>query len=148
LGDFLSTLSTELVQGLTEITSGLSTPPLIKESGGAEIIVFFSAWVSFNGTGTVAIADSFNVSSITDNGVGDYDLNFTRAMVNNTYAITGNAQDAATNAAIIVLQQQPAATSQKTASACPIHVARAHATLNRTLTDVEYVEAFVVGGLV
>lgn len=38
------------------------------------------AWVNFNGTGTVAIRASGNVSSITDNGVGDYTVNFTSAM--------------------------------------------------------------------
>ncbi len=38
------------------------------------------AWVNFNGTGTVAIRASFNVSSITDNGTGDYTINFTNAL--------------------------------------------------------------------
>jgi hypothetical protein len=44
------------------------------------------AWVNFNGTGTVAIRDSFNVSSITDNGTGDYTVNFTTAMPNANYS--------------------------------------------------------------
>lgn len=50
------------------------------------------AWVNFNGTGTVAIRGSGNVSSITDNGPGDYTLNFTTAMpdVNYTAATTYN----------------------------------------------------------
>ena len=38
------------------------------------------AWVNFNGTGTVAIRAAGNVSSITDNGVGDYTVNFATAM--------------------------------------------------------------------
>jgi hypothetical protein len=38
------------------------------------------AWVNFNGTGTVAIRASFNVTSITDNGTGDYTVNFTNAL--------------------------------------------------------------------
>jgi hypothetical protein len=45
------------------------------------------AWVNFNGTGTVAIRDSFNVSSITDNGTGDYTINFTTAMPNANYSV-------------------------------------------------------------
>lgn len=51
------------------------------------------AWVNFNGTGTVAIRASGNVSSITDNGVGDYTVNFTNAMVDTNYAsvISGNS---------------------------------------------------------
>ena len=43
------------------------------------------AWVNFNGTGTVAIRDSHNVSSITDNGTGQYQVNFTNAMANSNY---------------------------------------------------------------
>ena len=46
------------------------------------------AWVNFNGTGTVAIRASYNVSSITDNGVGDYTVNFTNWMVDASYAIS------------------------------------------------------------
>jgi len=49
------------------------------------------AWVNFNGTGTVAIRASGNVSSITDNGTGDYTVNFTTAMpdVNYAYEFSG-----------------------------------------------------------
>jgi hypothetical protein len=52
------------------------------------------AWVNFNGTGTVAIRASGNVSSITDSGTGDYTVNFTTAMPDANYAISGSgAQD-------------------------------------------------------
>lgn len=44
------------------------------------------AWVCFNGTGTVAIKASYNVSSITDNGTGDYTVNFTSPMVDANFA--------------------------------------------------------------
>ena len=44
------------------------------------------AWVNFNGTGTPAIRASGNVSSITDNGVGDYTVNFTTAMPDANYS--------------------------------------------------------------
>lgn len=46
------------------------------------------AWVNFNGTGTVAIRASGNVSSITDNGTGDYTVNFTTAMPDANYCVT------------------------------------------------------------
>lgn len=46
------------------------------------------AWVNFNGTGTVSIRRAFNVSSITDNGVGDYTVNFTNAMTDANYCVT------------------------------------------------------------
>jgi hypothetical protein len=49
------------------------------------------AWVNFNGTSTPAIRASGNVSSITDNGTGDYTINFTTAMVDANHAVTGIA---------------------------------------------------------
>jgi hypothetical protein len=45
------------------------------------------AWVNFNGTGTVAIRGAFNVSSITDNGTGDYTVRFTTAMPDENYSV-------------------------------------------------------------
>lgn len=45
------------------------------------------AWVNFNGTGTVAIRASFNVTSITDNAIGDYTINFTNALEDANYAV-------------------------------------------------------------
>lgn len=48
------------------------------------------AWVNFNGTGTVAIRSSYNVSSITDNGTGDYTVNFATALSDANYSINGN----------------------------------------------------------
>jgi hypothetical protein len=45
------------------------------------------AWVNFNGTGTPAIRASGNVTSITDNGTGDYTVNFTTAMPDANYVI-------------------------------------------------------------
>jgi hypothetical protein len=62
-----------------------STPPTIQDSAGTQIGTFCRAWVNFNGTGTVAIRASFNVSSITDNGTGDYTVNFTTAMPDANY---------------------------------------------------------------
>jgi hypothetical protein len=47
------------------------------------------AWVNFNGTGTVAIRASGNVSSITDNGTGLYTVNFTTAMPDTNYSVAG-----------------------------------------------------------
>lgn len=51
------------------------------------------AWVNFDGTGTVTIRASANVSSITDNGIGDYTVNFTTAMPDANYAAVTNAID-------------------------------------------------------
>ena len=48
------------------------------------------AWVNFNGTGTVAIRSSYNVSSITDGGTGAYVVNFTNALSDANYAVTAD----------------------------------------------------------
>jgi hypothetical protein len=51
------------------------------------------AWVNFDGTGTVAIRASYNVSSITDDGVGLYRVNFTAALTDANYCVTGSASN-------------------------------------------------------
>ena len=61
------------------------TPPTVADVNGVQIGTFCRAWVNFNGVGTIAIRASFNVSSITDNGVGDYTVNFTNAMPDAIY---------------------------------------------------------------
>lgn len=64
----------------TNITDGTTTV-------GTSYVVNGSAkaWVNFNGTGTIAARDSFNVASLTDNGTGDYTVTFSSAMVNAGY---------------------------------------------------------------
>jgi len=44
------------------------------------------SWVNFNGTGTIAISESFNVASLTDNSVGRYSVNYINNMNTATYA--------------------------------------------------------------
>ena len=64
----------------------------LNASGSAPIYAC-RAWVNFNGTGTVAIRASGNVSSITDNGTGDYTVNFTTAMPDADYAVSALTSD-------------------------------------------------------
>jgi len=68
---------------------------------GAAPMFACRAWVNFNGTGTVAIRASGNVSSITDNGIGDYTVNFTTAMQDVNYAVLGTGSDASGTASIV-----------------------------------------------
>jgi len=58
------------------------------------------AWIRFNGTGTPAIVSSYNVTSITDNGTGDYTITFTTAFSNTNYCLiaTADSQIGSTNA--------------------------------------------------
>lgn len=58
----------------------------LNASGSAPIYAC-RAWVNFNGTGTVAIRGSGNISSITDNGTGDYTVNFTTAIEDTNYSV-------------------------------------------------------------
>jgi hypothetical protein len=60
----------------TDTTQAASTAFVLANAPASPV----KAWVNFNGTGTVAIRASFNVSSITDNGTGDYTVNFAVAM--------------------------------------------------------------------
>lgn len=64
------------------------------------------AWVNFDGTGSVSIRDDYNVSSITDNGLGDYTVNFSVTMTNANYAIsTATTNLGATNSATCTHKQ-------------------------------------------
>ena len=65
---------------------------------GVDFVVEGHAWVNFQGTGTVSIRDSNNVSSVTDNGTGDYTVNFTNSFPNASYAWALNARNDDNNA--------------------------------------------------
>lgn len=67
------------VYRLSSLTWYRNSAPALGNVGTAPVYAA-RAWVNFNGTGTVAIRASGNVSSITDNGTGDYTVNFTTAM--------------------------------------------------------------------
>ena len=70
-------MSTLRVNNIKDASGGTSN---LKIDGAAK------AWFNFNGTGTVAIGDSLNVSSITDNSTGNYTVNFTTSINNANYA--------------------------------------------------------------
>jgi len=61
------------VNGGIKVTGAAPGPPSANTLYKDSIV---KGWINFNGTGTIAIRDSFNVSSITDNGTGDYDINW------------------------------------------------------------------------
>jgi hypothetical protein len=90
------------------------------------------AWVNFNGTGTVAIRASGNVSSITDNGTGSYTLNFTTAMPDANYVCNVNA-----STEVDVGNLNPPAGVNRTASSVRIDVETSGgAQFDSPLTDV------------
>jgi len=82
-----------LSQGGTGNTSGNVVSSQVADAlnaTGSAPLFACRGWVNFNGTGTVAIRASGNVSSITDNGTGDYTLNFATAMEDVNYAVSGS----------------------------------------------------------
>ena len=76
-------MSTVKANDLTNVTGGI---PTVKSQ---QLIP--TAWVNFNGTGTVAIRDSENVSSITDRSVGQFTINLTNALLNTNAAVLGTS---------------------------------------------------------
>jgi hypothetical protein len=82
------------------LKSNSSSPPAFQNTSGTEIGTLCRAWVNFNGTGTVAIRAQFNVSSITDNGTGDYTVNFTNASTDANYAVVGTLSAAPTGSTV------------------------------------------------
>jgi hypothetical protein len=76
----------------TLTTPNIDSAQVATVSGTAPLYMC-RAWVNFNGTGTVAIRASGNVSSITDNGAGDYTVNFTTAMPDANCSVAGSAKE-------------------------------------------------------
>ncbi len=82
--------------------SYITADSLDSAQSGSAPIYGARAWVNFNGTGTVAIRASGNVSSITDSGTGQYTVNFTTAMPDTNFCITGVAStNGATNGYVL-----------------------------------------------
>jgi hypothetical protein len=81
----------------------ISSNPLLVSSGSTTIDTVDSdtvakAWINFNGTGTISIRDSYNISGISDNGTGDYTIDFATALPSSDYAfIGGNALESSTD---------------------------------------------------
>ena len=83
------TLTNKTLTSPTLTTPNINSAQFATVSGTAPIYAA-RAWVNFNGIGTVAIRSSGNVSSITDNGAGDFTVNFTTAMPDANYALAGS----------------------------------------------------------
>jgi hypothetical protein len=120
-----ATLATT-VASPTFTTPNINSAQFATVSGTAPIYPC-RAWVNFNGQGTVAIRASGNVSSITDNGTGDYTANFTTAMPDADYTVAGLAGLAVVAGPMYL--QTPAQTTDytQTTSAFRFGTASAHA---------------------
>ena len=83
--DTASNLVVTIPAGTSTLVTNDTLPTQLNASGSAPIYAC-RAWVNFDGTGTVAIRASGNVTSITDNGTGNYTVNFTTAMPDANYS--------------------------------------------------------------
>jgi hypothetical protein len=78
----MSTLSTN---NFTELATGDTVPAKYLVHGSAK------AWANLDGTDTIALKNSLNISSVVDNGTGGYTKNFTNAFITNFYSVSGSA---------------------------------------------------------
>jgi hypothetical protein len=76
------------------------------------------AWINFNGSGTPTARASGNVTSITDNNVGDYTINFTNALADANYAMVSSGQNTSAGGASSAVATNT--TTTPTASACRV----------------------------
>jgi len=88
----VKTFSSGIVGSVTgNVAGNADSATKLSTASGSAPSYSARAWVNFDGTGTVAIRASANVSSITDNGTGDYIVNFFTAMQDVNFSVTGSA---------------------------------------------------------
>tara|TARA_B100001059_G_C17737647_1_gene529756 strand:- start:297 stop:662 length:366 start_codon:yes stop_codon:yes gene_type:complete len=102
-------MSTLKVATIQDTSGNNSSTPAGIASGTAK------AWVNFNGTGTVAIREDFNVSSITDNATGQYTVTFTNAMADANFSFAVSGIKSGDNAVDGGGRQAPTSTTLKVA---------------------------------
>jgi hypothetical protein len=118
------------------------------ETASRDVSGVAAAWVSFNGTGTIAILESMNVSGLLDNGVGDYDVNITNSMATSTYHSSGcsaNIGNGSSQSSITV--NGYFGSLQNTTSAVQIYSSYTSSGVGRTLIDHDYITAEAKGDL-
>lgn len=118
-------------------SDGTSPVTLTKQSAA-------KAWVSFVGTGTISISNSTGISSLLDNGTGDYTTNISSAMNSASYAIQTTARDLSGGTNVVLAD--PNSSRTFTASASNVWTAYAGAS-SKTLYDAIQIEKTIHGDL-
>ena len=125
-------MSTLKVNNITDTSGGSSN---LEVPGAAK------AWVNFNGSGTVAIRDGFNVSSVADEGTGDFQVNMTNALANTNYVVVSNIMfNAGTYIALNALSDRDNTT--RTTSAFEIYCSNVN---SNAATDGQEIHVIVHG---
>ena len=124
-------MSTIIASNISDGTTSVASTYVVNGSA--------KAWVNFNGTGTVAIRRALNVSSLTDNGTGDYTVNFTAAMSDANYAqlVTAGRLNDRNN--IFTLGTQATYAGNKTTTFCRIITQSS----TISLTDMDMVDCAI-----
>jgi hypothetical protein len=135
-GNVVTDSATQTLTNKTLTTPNVDSAQFATVSGTAPLYAA-RAWVNFNGTGTVAIRESGNVSSITDNGTGDYTVNFTTAMPDADYSSVFSVSENLTNPANRGVSSNW--TSAPSSSAVRIRCVNS----TNTATDMLYVHAAI-----
>ena len=104
---------------LGALRSPNTSPPVFQNNAGTEVGQLCRAWVNFNGVTTATIRASFNVSSVTRNGTGDYTINMTNALADANWVLVGTRDCETGNTQSVTVQVVGAQT--KTASAARIY---------------------------
>ncbi len=104
---------------------------------GSAPIYACRAWVNFNGTGTVAIRSSGNVTSITDHNVGIYTVNFTTAMPDAQYCVTGTVGRAAVTTISSTLDRNIIVAHELTSAGARIVTVQATGTADTTVAGTD-----------
>ena len=125
-------MSTLNVSNITDGTTTLGTEYVVNGSA--------KAWVNFNGTGTVAIRDSLNVTSLTDNSSGDYNINFTNSMGNSNYCTPASC-------AYVSGFAQPSVGHHHIQPTKSVSYERLVVVYVSSVTDTTFVEASMMGDL-
>ena len=99
------------------------------------------AWINLNGTGTISTNDSFNISSTSDDGTGDYTSTYTSAMSNANYTSMG------ANDTITIDSSRPAITVPESQTTTTLGLRNAGGFNNNTYYDIDPTMALVHGDL-
>lgn len=130
----MSTLNVGTIKSIS------SAAPVFQNTSGTEKGQLIKVWINFNGSGTVAIRDSYNISSLTDNGTGDYTLNFSDAFSNDDYCLAGTA---GYNSEYISNHLTGGgATANYATSNCRFSIRHVY---NNNLSDANHVEVMIIG---
>lgn len=126
----MSKLKVDEIRDTTDSTTIAPSIPALEER-------FCQAWVNFDGTGTIAIRDSFNVTSLTDDGTGDYVVNFTTAVADTNYCSSG------TTGLVSGTTSAGASTNTHLTTSCNVFV---FSTSTQAGLDRDYVGLTIFGG--